>query len=122
VAVYALIVSLRFVLPGALLCCGLLAMRGVAPWMRRTGLVLLGLGAVVIVLAVWGTGVDDLIPYFAAPALIAAAIVLPLAGIALMRSSTSPVGRLGSAHAVSTLVILAAVIQFITPWLLVSGE
>jgi len=119
---YALWIALHFVVPGALLCCGLLAMWRVGPSLRNVGLVLLGVGAAVIVLAVMNTGVDDLMPYFAAPILIAAAIIFPLAGLALLRSAASRAGRLSSAHAASTLLILAAVVQFLAPWFLVSGE
>ena len=122
VGYYALWIALHFVLPGALLCCEALAMRHVAAWLRNLGLVLLGVGAVVIILAARSTGVGGLMPSFAAPALISAAVVFPFAGVALVRSAASSVGRISSTHAASTLLILAAVIQFFAPWLLVSGE
>lgn len=118
---YALWVALRLVLPGALLCCGLLVMWRVSGLLRVVGLVLLGIGACAIVLAALSGAIRSPTP-LNAPALIAALVVFPLAGIALVRSAAPRGRRLSSAHAASTLLILAAVVQFFAPWLLASGE
>ena len=119
---YALWVALRLVLPGALLCCGLLVMWRVSGLLRVVGLVLLGIGACAIVFAALSGAIRSPTPLMNAPALIAAFVVFPLAGIALVRSAAPRGRRLSSAHAASTLLILAAVVQFFAPWLLASGE
>lgn len=120
---YAFLVAVLFALPLALLVCGLLALGGVSALLRNAGGALLVLGALVIVRQVVRTGVSDLMPEFAIPALVAAAVVYPLAAIALVRGSspgTSP--RLASPRAAATLFVAASVVQFAAPWMLTSGQ
>jgi len=119
---YVLSVALLFAPPLALLVCGLLAMRQVSHLLRFVGLVVLIAGALVILRQVLRTGLAELIPWFAVPVLVAAALVYPLAAVALVRASSGSDRRLSSAIAASRLLIVASVIQFFAPWMLTSGQ
>ena len=119
---YAFGVAVLFALPLALLVCGLLAMRRVSRLLRVVGLALLIAGALAILRHVLRTGVAELMPEFAVPVLAAAAIVYPLAAVALVRASSGSDRRLSSAIAASRLLIVASVIQFFAHWMLTSGE
>ena len=119
---YVLSVGLLFAPPLALLVCGLLAMRQVSHPLRFVGLAVLIAGALVILRQVLRTGLAELIPWFAVPVLVAAALVYPLAAVALVRASSGSDRRLSSAIAASRLLIVASVIQFFAPWMLTSGQ
>ncbi len=119
---YAIGIAVLFALPVALLVCGLFAMRRVSRLLRGVGLALLVAGALVILRQVFRTGLTELMPKFAVPVLVAAALVYPLAAVALVRAAAGSDRRLASAVAASRLLIVAFVVQFFAPWMLTSGR
>ncbi len=68
------------------------------------------------------TGVADLMPESAVPALVAAAVVYPLAAVAMVRSASLQSRRLASPRAAAGLLAAAALVQFVGPWTLTSGN
>ena len=112
---YAVFAAIVFVLPLALLVCAVVAAGGVSAPLRVAGLVLLAAGAIVLVLQVLNTGVADLMPEFAVPALAAAAVVYPLAVVAIVRSASRQSRRLASPRAAAGLLAAAALVQFAGP-------
>lgn len=119
---YVVFAVIVFALPLALLACGLVASHGVPAPLRTAGLVLLVAGALLIVRQVLRTGVADLMPAFAIPVLAAAAVVYPLAAVALVRASSLRGRHLTSPGAVAILLGAAAAVQFAAPRLLTSGH
>jgi hypothetical protein len=119
---YAALAAIAFVLPLALLACACLASGGVSRRLRSVALALLVIGALVLLRQVLRTGVGDLMPPFAIPVLAAAAIVYPLAALALVRSASGRTGRLASASSAVALLGVAALVQFAGPWMLTSGH
>ncbi len=96
---YAALAAIAFVLPLAFLVCAGIASGGVSPRLRSAGLVLLAVGVLVLLRQVLRTGVGDLMPLFAIPTLVAAAVVYPLAALALVRSvRRSPAASRCSTH------------------------
>jgi len=119
---YLFIAVVLFALPLAILVCGILTGLGRSRAVRILGIVLLIIGAGVLVGQVLRTGVGDLMLQFAAPLLVAAALVYSLAAIALLHSPSSEGRGLASTKAASGLLMAAALIQFAGPWMLVSGQ
>jgi hypothetical protein len=119
---YAAFAAIVFVLPLALLACAGVASSGVTARLRIVTLVLLAVGALVLLRQVLRTGVGELMLPFAVPVLVAAAIVYPLAALAVVRSASGRTGRLTSAPAAVGLLAAAALVQFAGPWLLTSGK
>lgn len=119
---YAAFAAIVFVLPLALLVCAALAAGGVSASLRLVGLVLLAAGALVLLRQVLRTGIAELMPEFAIPVLVAAAVVYPLAAVVLVRTASRRSGRLASARAAAGLLAAAALVQFAGPWMLTSGN
>ena len=119
---YAALAAIAFVLPLALLVCAGLASGGVSPRLRSVALVLLAIGALVLLRQVLRTGVGDLMPLFAIPVLVAAAVLYPLAAVTLLRSAAGRTGRLASASSAIALLAASALVQFAGPWMLTSGQ
>jgi hypothetical protein len=119
---YAVLAAIAFVLPLALLVCAGFASGGVSPRLRSVALVLLAAGVLVLLRQVLRTGIGDLMPLFAIPALIAAAVLYPLTALTLVRSASGRHGRLTSASAAVILLAASALVQFAGPWMLTSGQ
>jgi hypothetical protein len=119
---YAAFAAIAFILPLALLACAVVTAGGVSAPLRVVGLALLAAGALVLLRQVLRTGITELMLEFAIPTLIAAAVVYPLAAIALVRSATRQPRRLASAKAAAGLLAAAALVQFAAPWILISGN
>jgi len=119
---YAAFAAIVIVLPLALLACAALAAGGVSAPLRVVGLVFLAAGALVLLRQVLRTGIAELMPEFAVPVLLAAAVVYPLATVVLVRSASRRSGRLASAKVAAGLLAAAALVQFAGPWMLTSGS
>jgi len=119
---YAALVAIAFVIPAALLVCAGVASGGISPRLRSIGLVLLALGALVLLRQVLRTGIGELMPMFAIPVLIAAAVVYPLAALTLVRSASGAKGHLTSPRSAVILLAAAALVQFAGQWMLTSGQ
>lgn len=118
---YALVVALVFGTPLAMLVCGLVAMRRVSRPLLIVALALLVGGAAIMLRQVLITGPSELMPRFAIPLLATAALLYPLAAIALVRAVAGGDRRLASPVAASRLLIVASVVQLFAPWMLTSG-
>jgi hypothetical protein len=119
---YAAVLAMAFALPLALLACAGFASGGVSPTLRSVALALLTAGTLVLVRQILRTGVHDLMPLFAVPTLVAAAVLYPLAAIALVRAASGRTGRLATARVAGALLAASALVQFAGPWMLTSGH
>lgn len=119
---YAAFAALVFVPPLALLVCAAVAAGGVSARLRVVGLALLAAGALVLLRQVLRTGIAELMPEFAVPVAAAAAVVYPLAALALIRSVSHQTRRLASPRAAAALLAAAALVQLVGPWMLTSGN
>jgi hypothetical protein len=119
---YVAFAAIVFVLPLALLACAGAASGGVSARLRSVALVLLVVGALVLLRQVLRTGAGELLLPIAAPILVAAGIVYPLAALTVVRSASGRIGRLTSAWSAVALLAAASVIQFAGPWMLISGK
>jgi hypothetical protein len=119
---YVVFAAIVVVLPLALLVSAVIAAGGVSALLRVAGLALLAAGALVLVRQVLRTGVAELMPQFAVPVLAAAAVVYPLAALALVRSASRRSQGLASPRAAAALLATSALVQFVGPWMLTSGS
>jgi hypothetical protein len=119
---YAAFAAIAFILPLALLACAALAAGGVSSPLRAVSLALLAAGALVLLRQVLRTGIAELMPEFAVPTLVAAAVVYPLAAIALVRSASRRSRPLASARVAAGLLAAVALVQFAGTWTLTSGN
>ena len=83
---------------------------------------LLAVGVLVLLRQVLRTGIGDLMPLFAIPVLVAAAVLYPLTALTLVRSASGRHGRLTSASAAGILLAASALVQFAGPWMMTSGH